>query len=302
MNEPENQIATKPEMKPVPKASALTVMASRVNVEPEKLLATLKETVFKKATNNELMALVIVANEYGLNPFLKEIYAFPAKGGGIVPVVGIDGWISMMNRQPEFDGIEFEFVEGKEGKPISCTAIIYLKGRGHHVKLTEYMDECYRNTEPWNAMPRRMIRHKALIQAARVAFGFSGIQDEDEAAITMKSANAHEVAPKAATPNFAPKPEKKVRKAKAPKVEETDAEVEVEPNPAPDAWGTLSVNLADAGIKQEDFVKGLRAIDPDRVPSQAKVVDDLRDDVLTTIAAEGLDAIVEVMKAKGISL
>jgi hypothetical protein len=30
-------------------------------------------------------------------------------------------------------------------------------------------------------MPKRMLRHKALIQCARVAFGFSGIFDEDEA-------------------------------------------------------------------------------------------------------------------------
>ena len=30
-------------------------------------------------------------------------------------------------------------------------------------------------------MPRRMLRHKALIQGARIAFGFSGIYDEDEA-------------------------------------------------------------------------------------------------------------------------
>ena len=35
-------------------------------------------------------------------------------------------------------------------------------------------------TEPWKRWPRRMLRHKALIQAARIAFGFAGIYDEDE--------------------------------------------------------------------------------------------------------------------------
>lgn len=173
------------------KASALAVMASRVSVEPEKLLATLKDTVFQKATNSELLALVVVANEYGLNPFLKEIYAFPAKGGGIVPVVSIDGWISMINRQPSLDGIEFAFFD-EGGKPVSCTCVIHVKGRIHPVTVTEYFDECFRATEPWKLMPRRMLRHKALIQAARVAFGFSGIYDEDEGR-TIKEAKAHVV-------------------------------------------------------------------------------------------------------------
>ena len=68
------------------KPSAINLMASRLSVEPAKLYDTLKSTVFQKATNEELLALVVVANEYGLNPFLKELYAFPAKGGGIVPI------------------------------------------------------------------------------------------------------------------------------------------------------------------------------------------------------------------------
>jgi len=171
------------------RASALAVMAGRVSVEPEKLLQTLKDTVFQKATNSELLALVVVSNEYGLNPFLKEIYAFPAKGGGIVPVVSIDGWISMINRQSSLDGIEFVFADDG-GKPVSCTCTIHIKGRTKPVVVTEYYEECFRSTDPWKQMPRRMLRHKALIQGARVAFGFSGIYDEDEGE-RIKQAKAH---------------------------------------------------------------------------------------------------------------
>jgi hypothetical protein len=47
--------------------------------------------------------------------------------------------------------------------------------------VTEYFEECKRGTEPWNQMPRRMLRNKAIIQAIRVAFGVGGILDEDEA-------------------------------------------------------------------------------------------------------------------------
>lgn len=182
-------------IQPAPKASALALMAGKFNVEPKKLLETLKNTVFRGATDDELMTLVVVSNEYGLNPLLKEIYAFPAKGGGIVPVVSIDGWIRMMNDHPQFDGIDYEFEHADDGKLVACTSVIYRKDRSKPVRVTEYMVECRRNTEPWK-MEHRMLRHKATIQGARVAFGFSGITDEDEAAATPGL--ARDVTPKAA--------------------------------------------------------------------------------------------------------
>jgi len=163
------------------KASALQIMAARMNVDPAKLHETLKQTVFAKATNEELLALTVVANEYDLNPFLKEIYAFPAKGGGIVPIVSVDGWNKMLIRQPNFDGIEFSFEHDGEGKPTTCTATIHIKGRSKPCVVTEYFDECFRPTDPWKNMPHRMFRNRTLCQASRMAFGFSGIYHEEEA-------------------------------------------------------------------------------------------------------------------------
>lgn len=165
-----------------PKASALALLASRLNVEPDKMLNTLKSTVCNKATNEEIMAFCIVANEYGLNPFLKELYAFPAKSGGIIPVVSIDGWIRIVNEHPQMDGMEFSFSTAESGALISCTCTIYRKDRSRPIVVTEFLSECKRGTDPWK-MESRMLRHKALIQCARVAFGFSGITDEDEAEV-----------------------------------------------------------------------------------------------------------------------
>jgi phage recombination protein Bet len=162
--------------------SALAIMAERYRVEPQKLLGTLKGTVFKGATNEELLTLVVVANEYRLNPLTKEIYAFPSQhGGGITPVVSVDGWISILNRRPDFDGISFEYDDDPEGRPVSCTATVHVKDRSHPIVVTEFFAECSRKTQPWQQFPRRMMRHKALIQSARIAFGFAGIYDDDEA-------------------------------------------------------------------------------------------------------------------------
>ena len=73
------------------------------------LISTLKATAFKgDVTDAQMTALLVIANQYGLNPWVKEIYAFPDKQNGIVPVVGVDGWSRIMNEHPQFDGIEFE--------------------------------------------------------------------------------------------------------------------------------------------------------------------------------------------------
>ncbi|MFO1465836.1 MAG: recombinase RecT [Steroidobacteraceae bacterium] len=61
---------------------------------------------------------------------------------------------------------------------IECT--IERKDRSMPVSVREYLAECERDTGPWKSHPRRMLRHKALIQCARIAFGFAGVYDPDE--------------------------------------------------------------------------------------------------------------------------
>lgn len=141
------------------------------------LLDTLKATAFKgQVSDAQMTALLVVANQYGLNPWTKEIYAFPDKNNGIVPVVGVDGWSRIINNHPQFDGMEFQ--QDDHG----CTCIIYRKDRSHPIKVTEWMAECRRNgIGPWQSHPKRMLRHKAMIQCARLAFGYGGIYDQDEA-------------------------------------------------------------------------------------------------------------------------
>lgn len=258
-----------PNFIPADKRSALMVMASRLSVDPNKLLETLKATVFKGATNDELLALVVVANTYKLNVFCKEIYAFPAKGGGIVPVVSVDGWIRMMNDHPMFDGIEFEEKVGENGKPICTTAIIYRKDRTRPVRVTEWYAECKRNTEPWNNQPCRMLRHRAICQGSRIAFGFSGIVDEDE---------AENIRPAGKVPTFVtvdptPIPEKvaQVTETAAEPAREANSSPASEPEPqkavqtpqatqkpargaAATAQGELEKLITDAGHTFQNFI------------------------------------------------
>jgi phage recombination protein Bet len=146
-------------------------------VNGSELLSVLKATAFKgQVSDAQMAALLIVAKQYALNPWTKEIYAFPDRQNGIVPVVGVDGWSRIINGHSQFDGMDFD--QDAE----SCTCVIYRKDRSHPIKVTEFMAECKRpNVGPWQSHPRRMLRHKAMIQCARLAFGFTGIVDEDEA-------------------------------------------------------------------------------------------------------------------------
>lgn len=178
-------------------------LAARFGVDENKMIGALKATAFNTRdpiTNEQMLALCVVAEQYDLNPWTKEIYAFPTKNGGIVPVVGLDGWSRIINSNPEFDGMEFEYsttlVQSSEHKPcpewIKCT--IHRKDRSHPVSVTEYFDECYQPVKvgkygpvigPWQTHTKRFLRHKVTIQCARLAFGFVGIFDPDEAGRIM---------------------------------------------------------------------------------------------------------------------
>lgn len=237
------------------KPKALDVMAARMHVEPSKLYPMLKDTVFQNATDNEMMALVIVANEYRLNPLTREIYAFPKKGGGIVPVVSIDGWVHIVNDKDDFDGCQFEWEWKDESKkvPESCTCVMHHKRRSHPVIITEYFDECVRTSEPWKNMPRRMLRHKAYIQAGRLAFGLSGIYDEDEARDIISGASVD-------VQSYIPEPqmipgvtgEEPQAKQESPPSKDAPQDDAQEPKPTAKPKRSIPVRRKTAATKEDD--------------------------------------------------
>ena len=185
---------------PAQRKSLLAAMAAKYNMEPDVFRDTIKATVMPAgATNEQMAAFLLVANEYDLNPITREIYAFPARNGGVTPVVGIDGWINLAQRRPEFDGMNFEYMFLENGDLDACLCSVYRKDRNRPVEVTEYMSECRRGTDPWKTHPRRMLRHKAAIQAIRYAFGFSGIKDEDDAEVIYANAQVVEEAPSQAS-------------------------------------------------------------------------------------------------------
>ena len=171
--------------------TALAEMATHLKVNVDELQSIVLKTVMpskKQPTVEQFNVFIAVANEYKLNPLTKEIYAFPTKGGGIQPIVSIDGWLKIINSHPAFDGMAFEDGFDASGNLESVTCKMFRTDRKHSIEVIEYLSECqgdtedkYKNKTPWGKFPARMLRHKATIQCARYAFGFSGIIDPDEA-------------------------------------------------------------------------------------------------------------------------
>lgn len=166
-----------------PRRSVIADMAARYGMDPQAFEATLRATVMPPtASREEFAAFCVVAKQYGLNPITREIFAMQKQGGGLIPIVSVDGWANILNSHPQFDGMTFVDHANAQGMVAAITCRIHRKDRAHPIEATEYLIECKRNTPPWNQWPRRMLRHKAMIQAARYAFGFAGIVDPDEAA------------------------------------------------------------------------------------------------------------------------
>lgn len=89
-----------------------------------------------------------------------------------------------MLRQPSFDGYEVRYSEtlveneglGKLPEWAECT--IWLKGISHPTTERVYLSEVFMPSSPvWRKSPRRMLHHRALIQAIRFSFQVTGISD-----------------------------------------------------------------------------------------------------------------------------
>lgn len=166
-------------------SKAIAMLAAQSNIDEQEMFSIVCSTIMaakkgQQATQEEVAVFSAIASEYKLNPLTKEIFAFNNRGA-IQPIVSVDGWLKIINSHPQLDGIQFEnHFEGSN--LIATTCRIFRKDRRHATEVTELLNECrISSSQVWQKWPARMLRHKALIQAARVAFGFSGIIDEDEA-------------------------------------------------------------------------------------------------------------------------
>lgn len=190
------------ETKPV-KAPARTAAPARSNGHAVSIpgytreqIETIKNTVAKGATDSELQMFMHVAQTYGLDPFLKEIY-YSDKLRTII--ASRDGYLKAAQRDPDFEGIQsmavcendaFEidvvagtlkhsFGKGSRGKVIGAWALCSRKGRKPVVSYASY-DEYNKNNSIWTKYRSAMCCKVAEVFALKRQFGISGLVTQEE--------------------------------------------------------------------------------------------------------------------------
>ena len=149
---------------------------------PPDLVDTIKATVAKDATNEELYVFLQIANQYDLNPFMKEIW-FTKMNGQVAIMTSRDGYRKLAMRKPTFkkcqsmtvhenDEFEIEMIMGEvtnithkfkqneRGRLIGAYAVLKTTTNDNFVSYVDFREYDKRNSI-WKNYPSSMIRKVA---------------------------------------------------------------------------------------------------------------------------------------------
>ena len=157
----------------------------------------------KNVSQMDVFTFLVNCKQLNLNPLAKQIYGFVSKGK-VVNIISIEGFTEIANRNPNYDGVDFEFgplvekeltyskndyfngqkntklvtVKRKVADWIKC--IIYRNDRHHPVSVTTFFDESNTGTEPWATKPMQMLQNRAFANSVKKAFSINGYLEKEE--------------------------------------------------------------------------------------------------------------------------
>lgn len=170
----------------------------RSGLSYETFVRSITENAFRSIvvwSESDLERLLVACEALQLSPVGREIFAIkgPDQGSGLRFAIGLEGWLRLMDQHPTFDGMCFtESEELEDGVPswIECT--IFRKDRRVAMSAKEYLSEARRTEGAWLTHPRRMLRHKALVQCARLTFALPSVTSSlylEDSELTSKPTN-----------------------------------------------------------------------------------------------------------------
>ena len=155
-----------------PMAKVLKRAANAIALTPKEL--TLWFSYYPQVSEATQETCLRLITEYNLNPRADEIDLVQFEAGHWQVFITINGWAKLINAHPAFCGIEFsEASELEEGVPLWMGCTIYRTDRIKPIEIREYFTEMKTEHIAWQQMPRRMLRHRAMQQCARLAFGIT---------------------------------------------------------------------------------------------------------------------------------
>ena len=175
---------------------------------PPSLVDTIKSTVAKGSTDEELYMFLQVASMYGLNPFMKEIWFVKNKDDSVMIMTSRDGYLKIAKQDSNFskcqsmavyENDEFEmemtmgevtnithkFKQSDRGKLIGAYAILKTKDHNNLVSYMTYR-EYAKNTPVWRSYPSAMIRKVAENDVLKRFADISGIQTVEDAPVEFQ--------------------------------------------------------------------------------------------------------------------
>lgn len=148
---------------------AVSNIAIALQLEEAELALWLEE--YSCLSPRVLLHFLHQIRKYRLDPLSDEIMLFKNSEGQYQTLITIDGWMRLINQDPQFDGMTFkESSELELGIPLWMECSIYRHDRILPITVKEYSAEIKTEHLLWKTMPRRMLRHRSIQQCARLAF------------------------------------------------------------------------------------------------------------------------------------
>ena len=146
--------------------------AQLIGLDPLELFAWID--LFKAVPEKTWLCLLRLIQEYRLDPLKEELFLNCYDNGQWQVLISVDGWIKLISRHPHFVGMAFtESSQMIDDIPTWIECAIYRSDRTMPMVVREYFVEVKQETQIWQKMPRRMLRHRALQQCARLSFGIA---------------------------------------------------------------------------------------------------------------------------------
>jgi len=120
-----------------------------------------------------ILMLLRSALTYELDPTLGQII-FIEVDGQHKPYITMNGWIVIIHRQVQFDGMQSEYSNIEIGgipSWVECT--IWRKDCKQPINVREYYQDVKDSGSTGKELPIRILRHRALSACARLAFGIT---------------------------------------------------------------------------------------------------------------------------------
>ena len=136
-----------------------------------------------------MLLFLRIANQHSLDPTIGEIIFIQVENEKIKPFITTNGWIKLIHRENQFDGMVFNYPDAYLSEPVNklsnpsnasldllpawveCT--IWKKDCAHPIHVREYLQEGTISEISEQNKALRQLRNHALSACAKIAFGIT---------------------------------------------------------------------------------------------------------------------------------